>query len=170
MDRIGSAAAHHRLYCDWLPQENWRAGLLGLRGTVPPSAGLMARHAKEIKSLLDKAGVGNEPVGVDLVEPAMMFELQKAGITIADGQQVMLDAREIKNTDEIMLLNYAAAMVDATYQMIYEKLKPGIKENEIVALAKQDALRPRLRRRRRSDQRRFPVSAATRIRTTSPTG
>src|SRR5690606_28048776 len=34
---FGSAAAHHRLYCDWLPQENWRAGLLGLRGTVPPA-------------------------------------------------------------------------------------------------------------------------------------
>jgi len=132
---FGSAAAHHKLYCDWLPQENWRAGLLGLRGTVPPSAGLMARHAKEIKSLLDAAGVGDQPVGVDLLEPGMLFELQKVGIKVADGQQVMLDAREIKNIDEIMLLNYAAAMVDATYQMIYEELKPGVRENQIVALA-----------------------------------
>ena len=37
-----------------------------------------------------------------------------------DGQQVMLDAREIKNIDEIMLLNQAAAMVDGVYHMIYE--------------------------------------------------
>ncbi len=132
---FGSAAAHHRLYCDWLPQENWRAGLLGLRGTVPPSAGLMAAHAKEIKGLLDDAGVGNQPVGIDILEPGMLFELQKAGVKIADGQQIMLDAREIKNIDEIMLLNYAAAMVDATYQMIWEELKPGIKENELVAKA-----------------------------------
>jgi Xaa-Pro dipeptidase len=132
---FGSAAAHHRLYCDWLPQENWRAGLLGLRGTVPPSAGLMAKHVKEIKSLLDAAGVGDQPVGVDILEPGMLFELQKAGIKIADGQQIMLDAREIKNIDEIMLLNYAAAMVDATYHMIYEELKPGVRENQIVAMA-----------------------------------
>ena len=47
----------------------------------------------------------------------------------------MLDAREIKSDDEIMLLTTAAAMVDGAYQMIAEVLKPGIRENEIVALA-----------------------------------
>ena len=52
-----------------------------------------------------------------------------------DGQQVMLDAREIKSRDEISLLATAAAMVDGTYQDIAEALKPGIRENEIVALA-----------------------------------
>ena len=132
---FGSAAVHHRLYCAWLVPENCRAGMLGLRGTVPPSAGLMQRHAAELKSLLDEAGVGDMPVGVDLVEPAMFFELQKAGIQVVDGQQVMLDAREIKNTDEIMLLNQAAAMVDAVYHMIWEELKPGVRENDIVARA-----------------------------------
>ena len=34
-----------------------------------------------------------------------------------------------------MLLNQAAAMVDGVYQDIVEVLKPGIRENEIVALA-----------------------------------
>ena len=47
----------------------------------------------------------------------------------------MLDARLIKSADEIMLLNQAAAMVDGVYQDIVEALKPGIRENEIVALA-----------------------------------
>jgi Xaa-Pro dipeptidase len=54
---------------------------------------------------------------------------------VVDGQQVMLDAREIKNIDEIILLNQAAAMVDGTYHMIYEELKPGVRENDIVAKA-----------------------------------
>ena len=49
----------------------------------------------------------------------------------------MLDARQIKSPDEIMLLNQAAAMVDGVYQDIVEALKPGIRENEIVALANQ---------------------------------
>ena len=47
----------------------------------------------------------------------MFFELQKAGMKVVDGQQVMLDAREIKNVDEIMLLNQAAAMVDSVYHL-----------------------------------------------------
>jgi Xaa-Pro dipeptidase len=47
----------------------------------------------------------------------------------------MLDAREIKNIDEIVLLNQAAAMVDGVYHMIWEELKPGTRENDIVAKA-----------------------------------
>jgi Xaa-Pro dipeptidase len=47
----------------------------------------------------------------------------------------MLDAREIKSHDEITLLNIAAAMGDGVYQDIYEQLKPGVRENEIVAMA-----------------------------------
>lgn len=132
---FGSAAIHHRLYCDWLKPDHVRAGMLGMRGTVPPAAGLMRAHAAEIMSLLNEAGVGKMPVGVDLAETAMFFELQKAGMQVVDGQQVMLDAREIKNIDEIVLLNQAAAMVDATYHMIWEELKPGVRENDIVAKA-----------------------------------
>jgi Xaa-Pro dipeptidase len=132
---FGSAAVHHKIYCDWLGADNCRAGMLGMRGTVPPSAGLMRDHAEEIASLICEAGVANMPVGVDLAETAMFFELQKAGLDIVDGQQIMLDAREIKNTDEIMLLNQAAAMVDGVYHMIYEILKPGVRENDIVAAA-----------------------------------
>ena len=132
---FGSAAVHHRLYCDWFDPSSFRAGMLGMRGTVPPSAGLMKRHAAEIMSLLKEAGVDKLPVGVDLAETAMFFELQQAGMKVVDGQQVMLDAREIKNIDEVILLNQAAAMVDGTYHMIWEELKPGVRENDIVAKA-----------------------------------
>ena len=54
---------------------------------------------------------------------------------VVDGQQIMLDAREIKSIDEITLLNQAAAMVDGVYHMIWEELKPGVRENQIVAKA-----------------------------------
>ncbi len=47
----------------------------------------------------------------------------------------MLEAREIKNVDEIALLNRAAAMVDGVYQQIFEELRPGVRENDIVANA-----------------------------------
>ena len=131
---FGSAAVHHRLYAPWLKPENCKAGLLGLRGTVSPSFGLMERHAKEIASLIQDAGVGKMPVGVDIIEPPMLFELEKAGLKIADGQQTMLEAREIKSIDEIALLNRAAAMVDGAYHLVHEQLKPGVRENDIVAM------------------------------------
>ena len=94
---FGSAAVHHKLYTPWLKPENCKAGLIGLRGTVNPAFGLMERHAKEIASLLKEAGVHKMPVGVDIIEPPMLFELEKAGLKINDGQQVMLEARELKN-------------------------------------------------------------------------
>ena len=130
---FGSAAAHHRLYTPWLKPENCRAGLIGLRGTVNPAFGLMERHAGEIAEELRAAGVAKMPVGVDLIEPPMLFALEKAGIKVADGQQTMLAAREIKSIDEIALLNRAAAMVDGAYHLVHEQLKPGVRENDIVA-------------------------------------
>lgn len=129
---FGSAAAHHRLHAPWLRPENSRAGMLGLRGAVAPGAGLMDAAATEIKALLDDAGVGGAPVGVDIAETPMLFALQRAGIDVHDGQQVMLDARQNKSFDEIALLTMSAAMVDGAYQLISEILKPGIRENEIV--------------------------------------
>jgi Xaa-Pro aminopeptidase len=65
----------------------------------------------------------------------MLFALQDAGLEVRDGQQTMLDARQLKNIDEIVLLNMSAAMVDGVYQVIAEHLKPGVRECDIVALA-----------------------------------
>ena len=132
---FGSAVRHHKLYSNWLPDENCRPGMLGLRGAVSPTAGLMESAVRELTGLLEEAGLVDEPIGVDIVEPPFLFEMQKQGLTVVDAQQFMLDAREIKSTDEIMLLSQAAAMVDGVYQDIVDVLKPGIRENEIVALA-----------------------------------
>jgi Xaa-Pro dipeptidase len=132
---FGSAARHHRLHSPWLEQEDCRAGMLGLRGAIAPTVGLMESAVREIKGMLQEAGVVGAPIGVDIVEPAFLFEMQRQGLRVVDAQQLMLDARQIKSSDEVMLLNQAAAMVDGVYQDIVEALKPGIRENEIVALA-----------------------------------
>ena len=132
---FGSAVKHHQLHSPWLPTEHNRPGFLGFRGAVAPTVGLMTQAVAEIKSLLTEAGVAGLPVGVDIVEPPFLFEMQRQGLTVVDCQQLMLDARVIKSSDEIMLLSQAAAMVDGVYQDIYEALKPGVRENEIVALA-----------------------------------
>lgn len=132
---FGSAVRHHQLYAPWLAPQNCRAGMLGLRGAIAPDAGLMRDAVTQIRDLLTQAGVAGSPVGVDIVEPPFLFEMQRQGLRVVDSQQLMLDARQIKSTDEILLLSQAAAMVDGVYQDIVEALKPGVRENEIVALA-----------------------------------
>jgi Xaa-Pro aminopeptidase len=132
---FGSAARHHQLYAPWIEPHNCRAGMLGLRGAVAPDAGLITSAVAEIRSELAALGLANQPLGVDIAETPMLLELQRVGLDVRDAQQVMLDARVIKSPDEIMLLSTAAAMVDGVYQDIADALKPGIRENEIVALA-----------------------------------
>jgi Xaa-Pro aminopeptidase len=132
---FGSAAKHHQLYCPWLVPENCKAGMLGLRGAIAPDVGLMASAVREIKQLLADQGLDGQPVGVDIIELPFLAEMKRQGLTVVDAQQLMLDARQIKSADEIMLLTQAAAMVDGVYTDIVEALKPGVRENEIVALA-----------------------------------
>ena len=132
---FGSAAKHHQLYCPWLVPENCKAGMLGLRGAIAPDVGLMASAVREIKQLLTDQGLDGQPVGVDIIELPFLAEMNRQGLTVVDAQQLMLDARQIKSADEIMLLTQAAAMVDGVYTDIVEALKPGVRENEIVALA-----------------------------------
>jgi Xaa-Pro dipeptidase len=132
---FGSAARHHKLYAPWLAPDHCRAGLLGMRGAVGADLTLFKDAAKEIKAILRAEGVAKMPLGVDVVEPPMLFALQEEGIEVRDGQQAMLQAREVKNIDELTLLNMASAMVDGVYQDIAEALKPGVQESQIVALA-----------------------------------
>src|SRR6202035_86966 len=36
---FGSAVKHHKLYSDWVPEDNYRAGFLGFKGAVDPTGG-----------------------------------------------------------------------------------------------------------------------------------
>ncbi len=132
---FGSAAKNHRLYSPWLKPEQSNGGNNGLQGAIAPTSGLPQGTAQQIASILKEEGVAGMPIGVDVIEMPMLRELEAAGIAVNDGQQVMLNARQIKNKDEILLLSQAASMVDGVYQDISEALKPGVRENDIVALA-----------------------------------
>lgn len=153
---FGSAAKHHQLYNPWLdtttaemdadpnaPHEGAkrprlesgaRAGISTLRGAFPPDAEVAQDLARKIKRELEKFGVADQPLGVDVIELPVLFALQNEGIQVVDGQQVFMEARRIKTPDEIRLLTQAASMVDAAYEDLYRFLRPGVRENEAVGL------------------------------------
>jgi len=132
---FGSAARVHKLQAPWIDPNQSIGGNTGLAGSIGPESGLIERAVREIRDVLDAEGVVDMPLGVDMAETEMYLELHRAGIEVRNGQQTMLDARVIKSQDEITLLTQASAMVDGVYQDIYEALKPGVRESDIVALA-----------------------------------
>jgi Xaa-Pro dipeptidase len=143
---FGSAARHHQLYNPWLDHTDGpataegaratgaRAGISTLRGALHPDAGIAADVAAKIAEVLHEYGLAGQPVGIDVAEMPVLAALRAAGIETVDGQQVFLEARRIKTTDEISLLAQACAMVDGAYQELYEFLRPGVRENECVGL------------------------------------
>jgi Xaa-Pro aminopeptidase len=108
-----------QLNCPWLGPERSRSGIPLLRGAMSPEMGRAENVAKKIKVELEMRGLHNQPLGIDVVEPPILFALQREGITVVDGQQLMSDARVIKTQDEISLLNHSAMMVDAAYDELY---------------------------------------------------
>jgi Xaa-Pro dipeptidase len=133
---FGSAAKAHRLQLPHMyDTENSVGGNTGLQGAIGPETGLHARAAAEIRQVLEAEGLAGERLGVDMAETGVLLALQAEGLNVVDGQQAMMKAREIKSPDEIILLTQACAMVDGVYQDIFEALKPGIRESDIVGLA-----------------------------------
>src|SRR6478672_10934415 len=102
---FGSAARHHELYCPWL-EDRTPAGISTMRGAMSPESGRAEDVAAKVHRELERHGLAGEPVGVDVVEPSVMFALQKAGIE----------------------------MVDAAYEQLYREMRPGMRENECVGL------------------------------------
>jgi Xaa-Pro dipeptidase len=132
---FGSAARHHQLYNPWLDgTSRARAGISTLRGAFHPDAGIAEEVARKVAAELTQYGLEREPVGVDIIEMPVLRALAAAGLDVTDGQQVFLDARRIKTTDEITLLTQACSMVDAAYEELYAFLRPGVRENECVGL------------------------------------
>lgn len=131
---FGSAARHHELYCPWLGEGRSRAGISTLRGAMLPQSGRAEDVARKIRIELEERGILGEPLGVDVIELPVLFALQKEGIEVVDGQQLMQNVRIIKTEDEITLLSTACMMVDAAYEELYRTMRPGIKESECVGI------------------------------------
>jgi len=125
-----------RISSPWM-EERMEIPISTMLGALPPAMNVEVDFAKQIKRILTDYGVEKDPLGVDMMELPMLRALEKEGIEVIDGQQAMLDAREVKTADEIELLKQAAGMVDAVYEDIARAIRPGVREHELVALANQ---------------------------------
>jgi len=123
-----------KISCPWIADRVFPA-VGSMRGAIPPEVGSVEKVAQDILTWLKEYGVEKKPVGMDIADIPLLRALEKRGLEIVDGQQVMLEARIIKTRDEIELLKIAAAMVDAAYEEVVRHLRPGTRENDLVAVA-----------------------------------
>jgi len=125
-----------KLSCPWIADRVYPA-VGSMRGAIPSETGSVDKVAADVYKWLAEYGVEKKPVGMDIADIPLIRALENKGLMIVDGQEVMLEARIIKTKDEIELLKTAAAMVDAAYESIVRAIRPGARENDLVAVANQ---------------------------------
>jgi Xaa-Pro aminopeptidase len=123
-----------RITCPWL-EDRMEPSIVTQRGSMPPEMDQPGKFAKQVKRVLTEYGVEKKPLGIDYCEIPMLRALEKEGLTVVDGQQAMGDAREIKTAEEIELMKQSASLGDAVHDACARAIRPGVKENDLVALA-----------------------------------
>ncbi len=123
-----------KVTCPWIADRVFPA-VGSMRGAIPEETGSVEKVADDVLRWLREYGVERRPVGMDIADIPLVRALEKRHLEVVDGQQVMLEARMIKTKDEIELLRGAAAMVDAAYEEVVRAIRPGARENDLVALA-----------------------------------
>ncbi len=85
-----------------------------------------------IELLQQRAGKGRR-VAVDKIQIAGLRALDKAGVEIMDGEELMERVRAIKGIDEILAMRCAIHACEASIAEMRELTRPGMTENDIWA-------------------------------------
>ena len=132
---FGSAAKHHRMYCPWLePERHPSPAYTACAARSRPRPGLFAQGGARSTRCSKKPGsrVCRSGSTSSSRRCCSSCSARHHGARRAAG-----DARRAR--DQVarrdLLLSTSAALVDGAYQDIVEALKPGVRENQIVALA-----------------------------------
>lgn len=87
--------------------------------------------AKEVADLVRQHGGANPRLAIDKLDPPALHALEREGVTVTDGEEVMEWARCIKNADEILAMKEAIAACEAGIAAMWRALTPGMTENEL---------------------------------------
>ncbi|MEE8608421.1 MAG: M24 family metallopeptidase [Nitrospiraceae bacterium] len=117
---------------EWRPARAWLTGAPGLEACQDEAK----QFAADIRQELQARGLLNEKVGLGGFDGVGREALTSAGIkNLVDTRPTMLEARCIKNQDEINCLKMVAAIVDGVWYRIWEGLRPGIKDTDLPPIA-----------------------------------
>ncbi len=92
------------------------------------------QFAAEMAALARETAGPTPHIAIDRSNVATMLALQRAGVVIGNGQEVMEQARRIKSTDEIRAMRCAVHACEATMDEMRHALEPGMTEREAWAI------------------------------------
>jgi Xaa-Pro aminopeptidase len=133
-------AGHYQQIKDqipWVKPENFRLARAWLGG-IP---GREATHeeallfANDIKEELSVKGLLGEKVGVAGLDNFAVEALTEVGLKTVNIWPLMLETRAVKIKDEINCFKMAAAIVDAAWYDVWQALRPGATDKDIMAAA-----------------------------------
>lgn len=111
-------------------------------GGFPPGAYLqqVRKFASQIKEDLKANGAANDPVGIDVGNPVIVSELEKAGIQLSsNGAAVMKQARLLKTQDEVECLRAIASIIESIFSKFRTTIGSGVTESYLRGLTSQVA-------------------------------
>jgi Xaa-Pro dipeptidase len=126
----GGEAQRARLVMPWI-EELHIVPIMEARGLVHGAV------ESTISPLLRRYGLENGTLGLDELSFCHLEALHEflPGATLTDGDAVMLNARRIKQPEEIALLEEACAIGDAVTWAAIQAVRPGARETDVVAAA-----------------------------------
>ena len=129
---------HAGWYVQLQDQAPWIAEFRPARSWLGFSPGMDASQeearlfAGEIAEELRKRGLLGEKIAVGGVDGVGLAALAAAGVTnIVPSQPLMLEARMIKNEDEINCLKMIAAICDGIWFKVWETARPGMRDTDL---------------------------------------
>lgn len=90
--------------------------------------------AAQLISYLNQWGVKDSKIAVDGLDFHGWNALQKAQLTLTDSDETMEAARLVKTLDEIEIMRQSCAVCDAALYDLDQAIRPGITENELLAI------------------------------------
>jgi len=97
--------------------------------------------ANDIADILKEHGGGNMRCAFDQVDSHGVPLLQKAGVEVIYGEEMMEEARKIKSPDEIICMRRAIVSCEAAMAEMEKGLKPGMSENDLWAILHAENIR-----------------------------
>jgi Xaa-Pro aminopeptidase len=121
----------------WIKPENIRQSFHWANQACGPDAtwDTAKKFAASIKGELKELGLEKEKIGIDSVDEPGRQALKEAGLKTIDAMPVMLEARAVKTSDEINCLKMAVAIAEVGWCALYEAMKPGVRDRDLVAVA-----------------------------------
>ena len=130
----GEIGYNTRQIAPWLDKVKVAIPGAGWSSIIMGKSAQLAQRDKLVTQIMDDMkdyGVANETLALDVWDPVLVEGFQSKGVQLVSAAELMLQARKIKNPDEVECLRVAAAIGDAQFAKAKEVIKPGVLESQV---------------------------------------